>query len=80
MKNLMKKILPLMAAILLAFPICAAAEAEYWICPGCGRGGNTGNLCGYCGTARPEPEEGFNDALTQIPGGNGLGIGGYSPG
>ena len=68
MKTLMKKMLPLMAAILLAFPVCASAEAEYWICPGCGRSGNTGNFCGDCGTARPEPEEGFNDALTQIPG------------
>ena len=68
MKTLMVKMLLLVTAILLAFPICAASEAEYWICSDCGRGGNTGDTCDYCGSARPEPEEGFNDALTQIPG------------
>ena len=31
-------------------------EAEGWTCPGCGAENNTGNFCGECGTARPEPE------------------------
>ena len=68
MKIRIKGILPFLLAILLVVPLYAGAETEYWICPGCGRGGNTGNFCGDCGTARPVPEEGFNDSLTQIPG------------
>ena len=57
----------LILALMLLFSVCAVAESDdYWICPECTRGGNTGNFCTNCGAARPVSEE--NDQLTQIPG------------
>ena len=46
----------LILALMLLFSVCAVAESDdYWICPECTRGGNTGNFCTNCGTKRPEP-------------------------
>lgn len=55
-----------LAAALLLFSVCAAAETAEWTCPMCGQSGNSGNFCTMCGTARPDSD--VNDGLTQIPG------------
>ena len=59
-------ILGLFLTLLLLFPLTAAAEEEYWICPVCLRGGNRQNFCTNCGAARPVSDG--NDNLTRIPG------------
>lgn len=51
----MKKVLAVLLMIVL---LCSAvsALAEAWTCPNCGRGGNDGNFCPTCATAKPEPK------------------------
>ncbi len=61
-----RRILGLFLTLLLLFPLTAAAEEEYWICPVCLRGGNRQNFCTNCGAARPVSDG--NDNLTRIPG------------
>ena len=56
----------LILAVLLLLPLWAGAESEYWICPGCGQGGNNGNFCTNCGAAHPISD--VIEGLTQIPG------------
>ena len=61
-----RRILGVFLTLLLLFPLAAAAEEEYWICPVCLRGGNRQNFCTNCGAARPVSDG--NDNLTRIPG------------
>ena len=62
-----KKFCAVMLALLLLLPLYAGAEEiDYWICPDCGKGANTGNFCTNCG--QPKPVSDVNEALTQIPG------------
>lgn len=66
----MKKVLlSVLSALMLCFvvvsyPLCAGAEAEYWICWECGQGSNTGEVCSNCGL----PRSNVNENLTRIPG------------
>ncbi len=58
----------LLKALLFCFLLTAAvcvAEAEEWICPKCGKTGNTRLFCPQCGQAAPTT---INSALEQIPG------------
>ena len=51
----------MLALVCTAFlPSCTHAEYSAWICPKCGRNGNTGSYCESCGIAAPwkKPEVG----------------------
>ena len=37
----------------------AAAAAEGWTCPACGKAGNTGKFCSECGAKKPEERKGW---------------------
>ena len=59
MKKTVFRMAAVMAALMLCLcSVCAAAEGGEWTCPECGQGGNTGNFCSNCGTARPAAESG----------------------
>ena len=49
-----RRILGVFLTLLLLFPLAAAAEEEYWICPVCLRGGNRQNFCTNCGAAETD--------------------------
>lgn len=63
-----RRLCAFLMALLLALPLCAAAEYEAWICPACGQERNTGNFCPNCGGPRPVPDTEVNPELEQIPG------------
>ena len=51
-----RRLIAIMLSLMIVFPFCALADSTEWICPNCGQGGNTGNFCSNCATARPTEE------------------------
>lgn len=57
MEKAATRITALALALFLVFgAVCAIADSGEWTCPDCGQGGNTGNFCSNCGTARPSAD------------------------
>ena len=44
----------ILAVLTSALPV--SGERDAWVCPGCGREGNTGNFCGTCAHPAPSPD------------------------
>ena len=49
----MKRIFSVVMTIVFLLSLFTYAD-ESWVCPSCGREGNTGAFCGKCGTRKPE--------------------------
>lgn len=64
--NNWKKVLSAILVVLMMIPVLSAAgESPEWVCPECGRTGNTGNYCGNC--AHPSPAPGPEPEPEPVP-------------
>ena len=54
MRRLLTVIVLLVTSVFFMIPACAESG---WVCPECGREGNTGAFCGNCAHPSPSPDD-----------------------
>lgn len=47
-------VIPVVAETVAENVVSKTLSADTWVCPTCGKEGNSGKFCGVCGTAKPE--------------------------